>query len=44
MFEGGCLHQYSVTALYCLNRNEKLIKVLAYPSNNRALCGPELNL
>ena len=42
--EAGCLHQYTVTALYRLDRNEKLLEIFAYPSNSRAFYGPELNL
>ena len=44
LFEVGCLHQHTVTALYRLDRNEKLLEIFAYPSNNCAFYGPELNL
>ena len=40
----GCLHQHTFIALYFLDRNEKLLKIFAYPSNNRAFYGPKLNL
>ena len=44
LFEVACLHQHTVIALYRLDRNEKLLRIFAYPSNNRAFYGPELNL
>ena len=39
-----CLHVQTVIVLYRLNRNEKLLEIFAYPSNNRVFYGPELNL
>ena len=36
LFEVGCLHQYTVTALYRLDRNEKLLEIFMYPSINSA--------
>ena len=44
LFEVGCLHQYTVTALNRLDRDEKLLKRFGYPSNNRAFYRLELNL
>ena len=32
--EIGCLHQRTVIALYCLDGNERFLKVFAYPINN----------
>ena len=37
LFEVGCVHQHTVIALYRLDRNEKLLEIFAYPSNNRIL-------
>ena len=39
-----CLHQHTVIALHCLDSNEKLLEIFAYPSDKRAFYGPELNL
>ena len=36
LFEVGCLHQYTVTALYRLDRNEKSLEIFMYPSINSA--------
>ena len=36
LFEVGCLHQYTVTTLYRLDRNEKLLEIFMYPSINSA--------
>ena len=44
LFDVGCLHLHTVIALYRLHRNEKLLEIFAYPSNNRVFYGPELNL
>ena len=44
LFEVSCLHQHTITALYRLDRNEMLLEIFAYPSNNSAFYGPELNL
>ena len=38
------LHQHTVIALDILDRNEKLLEIIAYRNNSRAFCGPELNL
>ena len=40
----GYLHLHTVIDLYRLHRNEKLLEIFAYPSNNRAFYRPELNL
>ena len=46
LFEVSCLHQHTLIAntLYRLDRNEKLVEIFAYPSNNRVFYGVELNL
>ena len=44
LFEVGCLHQHTVSALYRLYRNEKLLEFFAWSSNNRAFYRPELKL
>ena len=44
LFEVSCLHQHTEIALDRLDRNEKLLEILVYPTNNRAFHGPGLNL
>ena len=39
----GYLHQHTVIDLYGLDRDEKLLKMFAHPSNNSIFYGPELN-
>ena len=34
LFEVVCLHQHTAIVLCCLDRNEKLHKIFAYPGNN----------
>ena len=35
---------YTTNALYCLDENESLLKILVHPSNSLACYRPELNL
>ena len=35
LFEVGCLHQHTVIALCRFDRNKKLLKIFAYPSNKK---------
>ena len=43
LFEVGCLYQDTVTALYGLGRNEKLLKIFVWPSSNHVFYRPERN-
>ena len=45
-FKGSCCQhsKHTVIALCRLGRNQKLLEIFAYPSNNRAFYRPELNL
>ena len=44
IFEEDCLHRYAVIALYHLNRTEKLPKIFAEASKNRAFYRRKRNL
>ena len=44
LFEVGCLNQHTVIALYRLDWSEKSLQIFAYPSNKRAIFGPEMNV
>ena len=44
LFEVVCSHHHAAIAFYCLDGNEKLLKLFAYPSNNHIFYGLELNL
>ena len=44
LLEVGCLYQHTVIALHRLDRNEKLLEIFAYSSNNCVFHRPELNL